>query len=233
MFSRHRFRASFLGSVPFFCESARRRLAFFKSARFRSEEAIALREKERIREREKKYEKRTMFSYKILSILYIYIFLFSLNRLLCAIHFATYTRTHARAGRAAAAAVLTFVSLSGVSSNSFASSAYLSSLLGVAVLVVLVLVFVEAATLSATTDRRVPLLRVRAVFSPQLAKRGGFLRLGQTELGDPLAVGAELVGYAQGVLLVQHRDKRELTVFVFFVFEFGEDFRIDVERGER
>jgi len=144
-----------------------------------------------------------------------------------------YTHARARGPRCSCCCFDFCLSLGRFFSNSFASSAYLSSLLGVAVLVVLVLVFVEAATLSATTDRRVPLLRVRAVFSPQLAKRGGFLRLGQTELGDPLAVGAELVGYAQSVLLVQHRDKRELTVFVFFVFEFGEDFRIDVKRGER
>ena len=104
---------------------------------------------------------------------------------------------HARAGRAAA--VLTFLSLSLSLGRFFKLFRVVRLLivgsLGVAVLVVvLVLVLVEAATLSATTDRRVPLLRVRAIFSPQLAKRGGFLRLGQTELGDPLAVGAELVG---------------------------------------
>ena len=91
----------------------------------------------------------------------------------------------------------------------------------------------QATALATTPDRRVPLLRVRAILAPQLAESGRLLGLRETEFGDPLAVGAELIGHAQGVLFVQNWDERKLAVFIAFVFQFGEDFRVDVERRER
>ncbi len=100
-------------------------------------------------------------------------------------------------------------------------------------LCVVVIVVVEATALATTPDRRVPLLRVRAILAPQLAESGRLLGLRETEFGDPLAVGAELIGHAQGVLFVQNWDERKLAVFIAFVFQFGEDFRVDVERRER
>ena len=96
-----------------------------------------------------------------------------------------------------------------------------------------VVVVVEATALATTPDRRVPLLRVRAILAPQFAESGRLLGLRETEFGDPLAVGAELIGHAQGVLFVQNWDERKLAVFIAFVFQFGEDFRVDVERRER
>ena len=53
----------------------------------------------------------------------------------------------------------------------------------------------EATALATTPDRRVPLLRVRAILAPQLAESGRLLGLRETEFGDPLAVGAELIGH--------------------------------------